>query len=70
MFKKTNVRFPAEGGIEISACLFVSPLMRVWTGISYFVFHGKAKADAGDYQQQADVAWPDPTCLDCVTTSL
>jgi len=47
---------PAEGGIEISACLFVFPLMRVWTGISYFVFHGKAKADAGDYQQQADVA--------------
>jgi len=47
---------PLPGGIEISACLFVFPLMRVWTGISYFVFHGKAKAGAGDYQQQADVA--------------
>ena len=49
-------RHPAEGGIEISACLFVVPLMQVWIGISHFVFHGKAKADAGDYQQQADVA--------------
>jgi hypothetical protein len=33
--------------------------MRLWTGIGYFVFHGKAKADAGDYQQQAGVACPD-----------
>ena len=49
-------RHAAEGGIEISACLFVFPLMRVWAGISCFVFRGKAKADAGDYRQQADVA--------------
>jgi len=66
--QKTNVRFPAEGGIEISACLFVFPLMRVWTGISDFVFRGKAKqmlAITGNKR-----TWPDPTCLDCVTTSL
>jgi cytochrome bd ubiquinol oxidase subunit II len=31
------------------AGLFVFPLMLVYTGISYYVFHGKAKADAGDY---------------------
>ena len=31
------------------AGLFVFPLMLVYTAISYFVFHGKAKADAGDY---------------------
>jgi cytochrome d ubiquinol oxidase subunit II len=31
------------------AGLFVFPLMLVYTVISYYVFHGKAKADAGDY---------------------
>jgi len=31
------------------AGLFVFPLMLVYTVISYFVFHGKVKADVGDY---------------------
>jgi cytochrome d ubiquinol oxidase subunit II len=31
------------------AGLFVFPLMLVYTAISYFAFHGKAKADAGEY---------------------
>jgi cytochrome bd ubiquinol oxidase subunit II len=33
------------------AGLFVFPLMLAYAVISYFVFHGKVKADVGDYQQ-------------------
>jgi len=32
------------------AGLFVFPLMLVYTATSYYVFHGKAKVEAGDYQ--------------------
>jgi cytochrome d ubiquinol oxidase subunit II len=31
------------------AGLFVFPLMLVYAAISYFVFHGKVKADTADY---------------------
>ena len=42
--------------------------MRVWTGISCVSFMGKRKQMLAITSNKR--MWPDPTCLDCVTTSL